>query len=167
MDLDNDELRYSAEHHLWVRLDDYRAATIGICEDYLEDGLEIRKLQLPSEGDEVVKDDIFGRITTTGAGVLRLYAPVSGEITEVNEDALDSPDVVLEDPYQDGWLIRIELTNMTEFDELMTRDEYEETAEELELDEVEIDDDHSFVGEDDDLDEDEEDEDDYEEDEVF
>lgn len=134
--MDIDELRYSVEH-LWVRLDVDNRATIGVSEEAFGDQTEIKSLELPSEGDEIIKDEVFGIIRTVGAGLFRLYAPLSGDITEVNEEALDVPDVIVEDPYLEGWLIRVEFSNMTEFDDLMTRDEYEEFFEEEDLEEEE------------------------------
>lgn len=147
--MEQDDLRYSAER-IWVRMDDYRQATIGLCEDFLEDGVEVRRLVLSAEGDELVKDDVFGRLTTNGKGVYRLYAPIGGEIVEVNEEALDTPEVIIEDPYQDGWLLRVDVSNMADFDELMTRDEYEDSLEEDALDDIEDDDEED----DDDMDDD-------------
>ena len=82
---------------------------------------------LPLEGEEVVKDDSFGRIITANQGSFRLYSPVNGEIIEVNEDVVEeSPELIQEDPYGDGWLLRVEIPNTTEYDNLMTRAEYED-----------------------------------------
>lgn len=154
--LDEDDLRYSPEH-MWVRMDDGQQVTVGLCEEFLADRVLIRKLHLVSEGDDVAKDDVFGRLTTTGSGVFRLYSPVSGEVVEVNEDAVESPDVIIEDPYQDGWLIRVDLSNLADFDDLMTRDEYDEF---LEGDGIEVDDDEE-LGDVDLDDEDDEDDEEY------
>jgi len=126
--LDLDDLHYSTEH-IWVRLDDDQQATLGLCESALEAPVEIRKLQLRREGAEILKDEVFGRFTTSESGVFRLYSPLSGEITEFNEEALENPEVILEDPYEEGWLIRLALSNEAELDDLMTREEYEEFIE--------------------------------------
>ena len=134
------ELRFSAEH-LWVRLDDDDRATIGLTAEAFGDREEISKIRLPSEGDEIIKDETMGLLTTTLPTVLRLYAPISGEVVEVNEDILESPEMILEDPYEEGWLIRVEYSNILEYDELMSRDEYEDFLSGDLLDDVVLDDD--------------------------
>jgi glycine cleavage system H protein len=123
--LDLIEPRYSPEH-IWVRLDDDNQATIGISEEALENEDEISRIKLPTEGDTIAKDEAFGRITTAGRNVIRLYCPVSGEVVEVNDDILDAPEMILEDPYEEGWLVRLEISNIAEYDDLMTRDEYDD-----------------------------------------
>jgi len=157
--LDLDDLHYSTEH-VWVSLDDDQQATLGLCECALDDPVEIRKLQLRREGDEILKDEVFGRFTTSEPGVFRLYSPLSGEITEFNEEALENPEVILEDPYEEGWLIRLALSNEAELDDLMTREEYEEFIERELLG-------HSEDEKEDDEDEEDEDEDDEEEGELY
>ena len=123
--MDQNEPRYSPEH-IWVRLDDDNQATVGISEEALENEDEISRIKLPSEGDVIAKDETFGRITTAGRNVIRLYSPVGGEVVEVNEDILDAPEMILEDPYEEGWLLRMEISNIAEYDDLMTRDEYDD-----------------------------------------
>jgi len=152
--LDLHALRYSAER-LWVRLEDDNQATIGLTDEALEDYEELTKIRLPAEGDEFSKDEPFGRLFGGSAAGLRLLAPLSGEVVAVNDDIVDAPEAILEDPYEEGWLIRMELNSMSEYDELMTREEYDEFIDE------EFGDDGL---EDDDDDEEEYDEDGYEED---
>lgn len=124
-----EELRYSRDH-AWARLDEDNRITIGIT-DYLQEELgEITGIDLPEEGDEVVKDEAFGSIEAQ-LSVTDLYSPVSGEIVEINEELLDSPEVINEDPYQDGWIIRLEVPSSAEFYELLTAEEYEEYVKEL------------------------------------
>ena len=143
-----DDLRYSAEH-MWVRIeDDDRAATVGLTEEMFEGNDDINRLRLPIEGADLVKDQTFGRLTTDKPAVLRLYAPLSGQVTEINEDLLEAPEMILEDPYEEGWLIRLDILNIAEYDDLMTRDEYEDfiggedfLEDEDELDEEDIEDD--------------------------
>ncbi|MBU2549386.1 MAG: glycine cleavage system protein H [Proteobacteria bacterium] len=143
-----DDLKYSVEH-LWIRLDDDNRATIGVTEEAFPSQMEIKNISLPNEGDEIIKDEVFGRLKTSRPGGFRLYAPISGEVTEVNDEALDAPDVLIEDPYDEGWLVRVEFSNPSEIEDLMTRDEYEDFLDEDALDD-----------EPDDLDDDEDDEDD-------
>ncbi len=121
--MDLEVLRFSPEH-IWVRLNDDQQVTIGLAEEAFEDQEEIAKVRLPMEGEEFIKDETFGRVTTSRPAILRLYAPVSGEVVEVNEDLLDAPEMILEDPYEEGWLMRIEISNLSEYDDLMTEEEY-------------------------------------------
>ncbi len=127
--MDLHALRYSAER-LWVRLEEDNHATIGLTEEALEDYDELTKIRLPAEGDEFSKDEPFGRLSVgTGTG-LRLLSPLSGEVVAINEDIVDAPEAILEDPYEEGWLIRVDLNNMSEYDDLMTREEYDEFIDE-------------------------------------
>ncbi|MBM4288216.1 MAG: glycine cleavage system protein GcvH [Deltaproteobacteria bacterium] len=124
------ELRFSQDH-LWARLEADGRVTIGIS-DYLQENLgEIYGLQLPEEGEELVKDEAFSIIEAQG-GKEELLAPVSGEIVEVNYELHEVPELVNEEPYIDGWLLRLELTAPADFDELLTEDEYEEYLKEME-----------------------------------
>lgn len=124
------ELRFSQDH-LWVRLEEDGRATVGIS-DYLQDRVgTIYNIQLPEEGDEMVQDEPFA-IIDSQRGRQELLAPVSGEIIEVNFDLNDTPELVNEEPYNDGWIVKLELTAEDEFDALLTEDEYEEYLTELE-----------------------------------
>ena len=123
--MDLHALRYSAER-LWVRLEDDSQVTIGLTEEALEDFDELTKIRLPAEGDEFSKDEPFGRLSVGSGTGLRLLAPLSGEVVAINDDIVDAPEAILEDPYEEGWLIRLELASMSEFDDLMTREEYDE-----------------------------------------
>jgi len=124
------ELRFSQDH-LWARLEEDGRVVIGIS-DYLQEKLgEIYSLQLPEEGDEVVKDETFG-ILEAQNGREELLAPVSGEIIEVNYELNDVPELANEEPYDDGWLLRLEMTAPSDFNELLTEDEYEEYLKEEE-----------------------------------
>ena len=121
-----DELKYTKEHE-WVKLED-DLVVIGIT-DYAQDALgEIVYIELPSEGDEVTKGNPFGAVESTKS-VSDLYAPVSGEVVEVNEALLDSPEAINEDPYGDGWMIKIKPYDVGELQGLMESDEYTEFIE--------------------------------------
>lgn len=116
-----EELKYTDEHE-WARVED-DLVVIGIT-DYAQDALgEIVYIELPSEGDEITKGDSFGGVESTKS-VSDLYAPVSGEVVEVNESLLDSPETINEDPYGDGWLIKVRIHDSDEFDELMDGEQY-------------------------------------------
>ena len=124
-----EELRYSKDH-VWARLDDDNRITIGIS-DYAQGDLgDISGITLPEEGDEVVKDEPFGSLESQDEGI-DLFSPLSGEIVEINHELLDSPEIINEDPYQDGWIIRIDVTSTTEYYELLTAEEYEEYLKEI------------------------------------
>ena len=121
-----DELKYTKEHE-WVKLED-DLVVIGIT-DYAQDALgEIVYIELPSEGDEVTKGNPFGAVESTKS-VSDLYAPVNGEVVEVNEALLDSPEAINEDPYGDGWMIEVKPYDVGELQDLMDNDEYTEFIE--------------------------------------
>lgn len=114
-------LKYSKEHE-WIATDEL-VATIGIT-DHAQDELgEIVYIELPAVGDKISKDDPFGVVESVKA-VSDIYAPVSGTVVEVNEDLPESPEVVNEDPYGDGWLIKVKISDMSEVDDLMDSDKY-------------------------------------------
>ncbi|NUN12832.1 MAG: glycine cleavage system protein GcvH [Myxococcales bacterium] len=124
------EYRYTREHE-WARVDEDGTVVVGIT-DYAQDALgEIVHLELPSEGDFVKKGDTFGVIESTKS-VADLFAPVSGRVVEVNDVLVDSLEVLGEDPYEEGWMVRIRPTDSDELDELMDASEYEELVGELE-----------------------------------
>jgi glycine cleavage system H protein len=116
-------LKYSKEHE-WVATED-TVATIGIT-DHAQDQLgEIVYIELPAVGDKVSKDDPFGVVESVKA-VSDIYAPVTGTVIEINEDLPESPETVNEDPYGDGWLIKVKITDMSDLEDLMDADEYTE-----------------------------------------
>jgi glycine cleavage system H protein len=121
-----DELKYTKEHE-WARIED-DLVVIGIT-DYAQDALgEIVYIELPSEGDEVTKGNPFGAVESTKS-VSDLYAPISGEVVEVNEALLDSPEVINEDPYGEGWMIKVKPYDIGELQDLMDSEEYTEFIE--------------------------------------
>jgi glycine cleavage system H protein len=125
-----EDLKYSKEHE-WVLVED-KVATVGIT-DYAQDQLgDIVFVEMPAIGDKVSKEDAFGVVESVKA-VSDIYAPVSGKVLEVNDDLPDNPEMVNEDPYGDGWMIKIEMNDPEELQDLMTAAEYEEyVAEEKE-----------------------------------
>jgi glycine cleavage system H protein len=124
------ELRFSQEH-LWARLEEDGRVTIGITNFLQEELGEIYNFQLPDEGDELIKDEAFSLVEAQD-GKEELLAPLSGEIVEVNYDLNDVPELANEEPYEDGWLLRLDMTAPGEFDELLTEEEYDEFLKEEE-----------------------------------
>jgi glycine cleavage system H protein len=111
-----EDLKYSKEHE-WARPDG-EGLIVGIT-DYAQDSLgEIVYVELPEEGCQVVRGEAFGVVESTKA-VSDLYAPVSGTVGEVNDTLLDNPELINEDPYEDGWLIRITMSDESELGNLM------------------------------------------------
>ncbi len=125
VDIPND-LKYT-EKHEWVRVvDDW--VEIGVT-DYAQDALgEIVFVELPGEGDEITIGDSFGGIESTKS-VSDLYSPISGEIIEINEALLDSPEIINEDPYGGGWIVRVKPYDANELDRLMNSDSYSDFIE--------------------------------------
>jgi glycine cleavage system H protein len=80
---------------------------------------------LPAVGDKISKDDPFGVVESVKA-VSDIYAPVTGTVIEINEDLPESPETVNEDPYGDGWLIKVKITDMSDLEDLMDAEEYAE-----------------------------------------
>lgn len=116
-------LKYSKEHE-WVAAE-ASVATIGIT-DYAQDQLgEIVYVELPAVGDKISKDDPFGVVESVKA-VSDIYAPVSGTVVEINEELPESPEMVNDDPYGDGWLIKVKVSDLSELKDLMDKEEYEQ-----------------------------------------
>ncbi|MDO8461897.1 MAG: glycine cleavage system protein GcvH [Deltaproteobacteria bacterium] len=117
-----DDLKYSKEHE-WVKVEG-NVATIGIT-DYAQEQLgEIVFVELPSEGEEFAKEDVFGVVESVKS-VSDVYAPISGRVIEANDPLTDGPEILNEDSYGEGWIIRMEISDAKELKELMSAKEYE------------------------------------------
>jgi glycine cleavage system H protein len=116
------------KEHEWVQLED-NIATVGITYFAQESLGDITYVQLPKEGEEIKKDDTFGVVESVKA-VSDLYAPVTGRVVEINQPLLDAPELINEDPYTDGWMIKVEVSNTSEVEELMSSASYKEYIEE-------------------------------------
>ncbi len=116
-------LNYTDDHEWVVAEDDI--VTVGIT-DYAQDSLgELVYVELPRIGQEVTKGDEIAVVESCKAAS-DVYAPISGVIVEVNETLIDNPNVVNESPYEDGWLVKIEASDISEVDELMDSTGYKE-----------------------------------------
>lgn len=116
------ELLYSKDHE-WARVDGDKAY-IGVT-DYAQNALgSIVFVDLPEVGDEFSSGDVFGAIESVKAAS-DVFCPISGTVTEVNEELMDNPEDINEDPYS-AWLICVELSNKDELEDLMTPKEYKD-----------------------------------------
>jgi glycine cleavage system H protein len=118
-----EELRYHREHD-WARIDGDQAV-LGITW-YAQDALgELVHYEPPEEGSTVMKDSSYGEVESVKA-VSDIIAPLSGEVLEVNQAVIDAPETVNEDPYGQGWLIRIRLADPSEAEALLDVGAYRE-----------------------------------------
>jgi glycine cleavage system H protein len=123
-----DDLKYHREHD-WARVDG-DSATLGITW-YAQDALgEIVHFEPPDEGGSVARDESYGEVESVKA-VSDLIAPLSGEVLEVNRTVVDEPERINEDPYGDGWLVKIRLADSAEVDDLLDVAAYRQLLEEL------------------------------------
>ena len=116
-----DDLRYSKEHE-WVRADDGNA-TIGITSFAADELGDIVFIELPEVGGQLTQFGTFGVVESVKA-VSDLYAPVSGTVVEVNEALRDAPELMNSDPFGEGWIARVELSDPGELDNLMDAEAY-------------------------------------------
>jgi glycine cleavage system H protein len=117
------DLRYT-ESHEWVRIDG-EIGTIGITDFAVEHLKDLTFLELPDVGTELEAGESFGVIESVKAAA-DLNAPVSGEVVEVHDDVVDNFEVLKKSPFEDGWLVKMKLSNPSEVDGLLTLDRYEE-----------------------------------------
>ena len=118
-----DDLHYSKDHE-WVRVEG-NTAVVGIT-DYAQDSLgDVVYVELPKAGDEFAANESFGSVESVKA-VSEVFSPVSGVISGINEALNDEPEKVNQDPYGEGWMIRVQLSNPGEVDSLLTAAEYED-----------------------------------------
>lgn len=116
------ELKYTKDHE-WIRVEG-DVAYIGIT-DYAQSELgEIVYVDITTEGEVVAKEEVFGSIEAVKT-VSDLFMPVNGEVLEFNEELEDKPELVNEDAYGKGWLIKISIQNAAELDELLTAADYQ------------------------------------------
>ena len=116
-----DDLRYSKEHE-WVRVED-DTATIGITSFAADELGDVVFIELPEVGATLTQFGTFGVIESVKA-VSDLYAPVSGEVTEVNEGLRDAPELLNSDAFGEGWIAKVRLSDPAEVDSLMDAEAY-------------------------------------------
>jgi glycine cleavage system H protein len=116
-----DDLRYHPEHD-WARIEDGEAV-LGITW-FAQDALgELVHFEAPEAGATVAKDEAYGEVESVKA-VSDVIAPLTGEVLEINQKAVDEPETINEDPYGEGWLIRVRLDDHSEVDSLMDAEAY-------------------------------------------
>jgi glycine cleavage system H protein len=122
-----EDLQYTRDHE-WARVQGNRV-TVGIT-DFAQDQLgDVVYVEFPDVGDVIKKGEAFGVVESTKA-VSDLFAPVSGKVVEVNSPLADAPETVNEDPYEEGWMIVVEITDPKELAELLDGPTYRKFVEE-------------------------------------
>jgi len=117
------DLKYTEEHE-WVHVES-GLGLVGIT-DYAQKELgDIVFVELPQVGEQVTQSEVFGTVEAVKA-VSELFAPVSGEVVGVNQKLEDTPQLINSDPYGDGWIIKIKMTDQAELDNLLSPTEYRE-----------------------------------------
>ncbi len=122
------DLKYTQEHE-WVSVEG-NVATVGITYYAQEELGDIVYVELPEAKKPVIQFAEFGVVESVKT-VSNLYSPCSGEVIEINKAVVETPELVNDDPYDGGWLIKLRMSDPRELDELMTSAEYEEFLEEL------------------------------------
>jgi glycine cleavage system H protein len=119
-------LKYHREHD-WARLEG-DTAVFGLT-SYAQETLgDIVFIELPEVGTDVIAGTSYAEVESVKA-VSEVYAPLSGTVVEVNEEVVDAPEIINESPYEDGWLIKVKVSDPSEADDLLTAEEYDELLE--------------------------------------
>ena len=118
-----ENLKYSREHE-WLRVGDDGVALVGITHFAQDELGDVVFVELPDVGDEVVQFEKMGEIESVKA-VSDLYSPISGAVVERNDALTDAPELVNDSPYEDGWMLRVEVSDSSEADNLLSAAEYE------------------------------------------
>ena len=117
------ELKFTKDHE-WIKIDG-DVATIGIT-DFAQSELgDIVFVEVETEGETIEKEEVFGTVEAVKT-VSDLFMPISGEIIEFNQDLEDAPEKVNEDPYNDGWMIKVRIENVSDVDSLLSSEQYQE-----------------------------------------
>lgn len=120
-----EDLLYTKDHE-WIKYDSSKkSAIIGIT-DYAQSKLgDVVHVELPEEGDDVRVEEPFGSVESVKA-VEDIFSPISGKITEVNNILVDSPEMINEDPFGEGWMVKVKVADASLLDELMNAEAYQE-----------------------------------------
>ena len=118
-----EDLKYTKEHE-WLKVDG-ETAIIGITEHAQSELGDIIFIEFPNIDQEIDKNEPFGTIEAVKT-VADLFAPVSGKVIEINETLEDNPEFVNSDPYVNGWIVKVSISDISEMEELMSADKYGE-----------------------------------------
>lgn len=121
------DAKYS-ETHEWIQVPKKGDAIIGITDYAVKQLSDLVHVELPKVGDSVESGQAFGEVESVKT-VADLVSPVTGKITAVNKEVVDNPDVLHDEPFEDGWLIKVKITDKSELDSLMDAKEYAEFLE--------------------------------------
>jgi len=125
-----EDLMYSKDH-LWIKLVKKKIAMIGIT-DYAQKKLrDIMYLELPNVNQKLKQGDTLCTIESVKV-VSEVYSPVTGKIVEVNSNLIDKPELINDSPYEDGWIVKVEISDPNELEKLMDSEEYRRYIESLE-----------------------------------
>ena len=117
------ELKYTKDHE-WVRIDN-NIATVGIT-DYAQSELgDIVYVEIETLDESLKKEEVFGSVEAVKT-VSDLFLPISGKIIEINQSIEDNPEIINEDPYERGWIVKIQVDNPDEMNELLDSESYKE-----------------------------------------
>lgn len=116
-----ENLKYTKDHE-WIKIDS-DIATIGITSFAQSELGDIVFIDIDTEGEELEKEEVFGTIEAVKT-VSDLFMPVSGEVTEFNQELEDNPELINTDPYGDGWIIKVCISDISTLDGLLSSDEY-------------------------------------------
>ena len=118
-----DDLKYTKDHE-WIKMEG-NIARVGITDFAQKELGDIVYVEIETEGEEIAKGEVFGTVEAVKT-VSDLFMPLSGKVLEFNEELEDEPELVNSEPYEAGWMIKIELNDAEESKELLTADQYKE-----------------------------------------
>jgi glycine cleavage system H protein len=116
-----ENLKYTKDHE-WLKVED-NIATIGITEFAQGELGDIVFVEVDTEGESLDMEEVFGTIEAVKT-VSDLFMPITGEVTEFNETLEDEPELINSSPYDKGWIVKVEMSEMSELDNLLSADEY-------------------------------------------
>ncbi|EAY31354.1 glycine cleavage system protein GcvH [Microscilla marina] len=122
-----DNLKYTKEHE-WIRLEEDNTAVIGITAHAQSELGDVVYVEIETEGEELEKDAVFGTVEAVKT-VADLYLPAEGTVLEVNEKLADTPELVNQDPYGEGWMIKMKFANIADAEELLSVTDYKALVE--------------------------------------
>ena len=121
-----ENIKYTKDHE-WVKIDG-DTATVGVTDFAQEQLGDVVFVEVETEGESLQKGDVFGTIEAVKT-VSDMYMPISGEVAEINPKLEDAPETVNEDPYGEGWMIKIKVDNKDELNDLLSADDYKNEVE--------------------------------------